>query len=202
LTTTRTFLAVPLPASLQQRIAALQTELSGALPGIRWTRPDTIHLTLRFFGAANTDDLEKIRSSMLSVKLRVDSFQVDVLGLGAFPGRRHPRVIWLGLTPEEPLRALQHACEDELGRVGIPAESRVFAPHLTIGRCREHGPDLAVLHAAQVNRGAGRLPVERLVLFASHLLADGARHTPLFTVPLERNDPLNDRTTKEGTKDG
>jgi 2'-5' RNA ligase len=170
----------------------LQTELSGELPGIRWTRPDTIHLTLRFFGAVNTDDLEKIRSSMLSVKLRVESFQVDALGLGAFPGHRRPRVVWLGLAPEQPLRALQRACEDELIRHGIPAEPRAFAPHLTIGRFRGYGPDLAALLAAQAKRGAGRLPVEQLVLFESRLLPGGARHIPLFTVPLQRNDPLND----------
>jgi len=192
LATVRAFLAVPLPVSLQRSIATLQAELTGALPGIRWTRPDTVHLTLRFFATANTDDLEKIRTSMLSVKLRVESFQVDVLGLGAFPDRRRPRVVWLGLVPEQPLRTLQRACEDELGRVGIPAEPRAFVPHLTIGRFREHGPELTALLAAQAGRSIDRLPVDQLVLFESRLHPGGARHIPLFTVPLKRNDPLND----------
>jgi 2'-5' RNA ligase len=104
---------------LQRDIAAVQADLAGTLPGLRWTRPDTIHLTLRFFGAANTDVLEKIRTSMLSVRLRARPFQVDVLGLGAFPDHRRPRVVWLGLTPKQPLRALRQACEDELIRRDI-----------------------------------------------------------------------------------
>jgi len=184
-TTIRAFLAVPLPPALQQDIAALQTELSGDLPGIRWTRPDTIHLTLHFFGDIHADQLEKIRASMLSVILREKAFQVDVLGIGAFPGRRRPRVVWLGLIPEEPLRILQHACLEELGRRGFPAEVRAFAPHLTIGRFREHAPDLSALLAAQTGRLVGRLPIGQLVLFESRLLPEGARHLPLFTVPLD-----------------
>ncbi|MCM2265073.1 MAG: RNA 2',3'-cyclic phosphodiesterase [Desulfuromonadales bacterium] len=183
--TARAFLAVPLPPALQQDIASLQTELSGALPGIRWTRPDTVHLTLHFFGDIRVDELEKIRASMLSVKLREKAFQVDVLGLGAFPDRRRPRVVWLGLTPEESLRSLQHACLEEVGRRGFPAEARAFAPHLTIGRFREHAPNLGELLAGQAERRIGRLPIGQLVLFESRLLPGGARHIPLFTVPLE-----------------
>lgn len=185
MTTTRTFLAVPLPSSLQRNIALLQNELSGTMPGIRWTRPDTIHLTLHFFGATRADDLEKIRASMLSVKLREKAFQVEVLGLGAFPGHRRPRVVWLGLAPEEPLLILQRACQVELGRSGFTAESRAFAPHLTIGRFREQAPDLSALLAAHAGRRIGGLPIGQLVLFESRLLPGGARHTPLFTVPLD-----------------
>lgn len=183
--TVRAFLAVPLPPVLQQAIAALQRELSGAMPGIRWTRPDTVHLTLHFFGATSADDLEKIRASMLSVKLREKAFQVEVLGLGAFPDHRRPRIAWLGLTPEPPLRTLQQTCQAELERNGFTAESRAFAPHLTIGRFRERAPDLGPLFAAHAGRRVGCLPVGQLVLFESRLLPEGARHIPLFTVPLD-----------------
>lgn len=185
MTKVRTFLAVPLPSALQQDIATLQRELSGAMPGIRWTRPDTVHLTLHFFGDTSADDLEKIRASMLSVKLREKAFQVDVLGLGAFPDCRRPRIAWLGLTPEEPLRTLQQTCQAELERSGFTAESRRFSPHLTIGRFREQALDMSFLFAAQAGRRVGCLPVGQLVLFESRLLPGGARHIPLFTVPLD-----------------
>jgi len=198
----RAFLAVPLPTALQQEIAALQRELSRALAGVRWTAPDTIHLTLHFFGNIRTVDLEKIRASMLSVKLREKAFQVEVLGLGAFPDRRRPRVVWLGLTPAGPLHLLQQSCQEQLGQIGFPAEARAFAPHLTIGRFREHAPDLGLLFAAQAERRIGSLPVGQLVLFESRLLPGGARHIPLFTVPLDRDDQLNDRTSWEGTDNG
>lgn len=184
MTTVRAFLAVPLPPALQQEIARLQQELSRDLPSIRWTRPETTHLTIRFFGDIATDALENIRTSMLSIKLRQAAFSIDVLGFGAFPDRRHPRVAWLGLAPAEPLCHLQQVCEEELGRHGFAAEPRPFAPHLTIGRFRERGPDLTPLLGRYTLRAVGRLPVNQLVLYESRLLPGGARHIPLFTVPL------------------
>jgi 2'-5' RNA ligase len=129
---------------------------------------------------------------MLSVTLREPAFQVEVRGLGAFPDRRRPRVVWLGLTPEAPLRALRQKCATELAGAGIPEEARAFVPHLTIGRFRERGPDATGLLATQATRDIGRLPVEQLVLYESQLLPGGARHIPLFTAPLRRSDPLND----------
>lgn len=183
--TLRTFLAIPLAPTLQREIAALQTALARPLSGIRWTRPETVHLTLHFFGAIPADDLEKIRASMLSVRLREKAFQVEILGLGAFPAPHRPRVVWLGLTPEAPLRSLWRACEAELGQRGFAAESRGFVPHLTIGRFRDRAPDLGSLCAEQGACRIGRLPVDRLVLFESRLRPEGARHTPLFTVPLD-----------------
>lgn len=183
--TLRAFLAVPLPPLLQRQIAALQKDLTRAMPGIRWTRPETVHLTLHFFGETPTDALEKIRASMLSVKLLEKAFQVDVLGLGAFPDRHRPRVVWLGLTPAEPLRALHQTCQTELAQAGFLTESRAFAPHLTIGRFRDRAPDLGDLLASQSECRLGALPIGELVLFESRLLPGGARHTPIFTVPLD-----------------
>lgn len=201
--TVRTFLAVPLPEPLQRNIAALQRELAGALPGIRWARPDTIHLTLRFFGETDTDDLEKIRASMLSVKLHGRPCQVDLLGVGAFPDRRRPRVVWIGLHPPEPLLTLQQCCEEVLGRAGIPGERRPFVPHLTIGRFRERGPELTTVLARQSGRQFGRMPVTQLVLYESRLRPDGPQHIALFTVPLqERDDLLSHRTSQEGNEHG
>ena len=201
--TVRAFLAVPLPAPLQEELTRLRRELSGPLQGLRWSNPATVHLTLRFFGDTPVDDLEKIRASMLSVALREQPFHVDLQGLGAFPSPRRPRVVWIGLTPPAALQALYRTCAEELHREGFPGEARDFAPHLTIGRYREHGPDLTTVLAQQGQRTIGRLPVTRLVLYESQLRPDGARHLALFTVPLrERDDLLNNSTSQEGTEHG
>ena len=181
----RTFLALPLPPALQSSIAQAQAALLKGLSGIRLTDPATVHLTLRFFGDIACDDLEKIRASMLSVALRTAPFAVDLAGVGAFPTWHRPRVVWVGVTPTARLAELYRECQQELASVGIPAEQRPFAPHLTIGRFRETGPDLAALPAGLAQHRIGPLPVESLVLYESRLLPGGARHIPLFTAPLD-----------------
>lgn len=184
MSSTRAFLAIPLPCPLQQEVAQTQAALPAALPGIRLTDPASVHLTLRFFGAATRDDLEKIRASMLSVTLYTAPFPVDLAGVGAFPTRHRPRVVWIGVTPTAQLVALYHKCQSALADAGIATERRPFAPHLTIGRFRETGPDLAALPEGLLQRRIGSLPVESLVLYESRLLPEGARHIPLFTAPL------------------
>ena len=201
--TVRAFLAIPLPTPLQEELTRLRRELSGPLHGLRWSNPATVHLTLRFFGDTLVDDLEKIHTSMLSVALRERPFNVDLQGLGAFPSQRRPRVVWVGLTPVAPLQALYRACAEELRNQGFAEEPRAFSPHLTIGRFREHGPDLTTVLAHQTHLQIGRLPVTQLVLYESQLRPDGPRHIALFSVPLhERDDPYHDGTPQEGTDHG
>lgn len=181
----RAFLAIPLPPALQDAIRALQKELGAQLPEVRWTRPENLHLTLHFFGEISQESLEKIKVSVLCVKGCQAPFSVAVGGLGAFPGPRRPRVIWLGLDPAEQLRQLHGNCAAVLRKAGIVTEPRPYMPHLTIGRLKQQQPDLSALCAASGKAVVGRLPVDRLVLYESRLQPGGAEHIPLMTVNLE-----------------
>lgn len=199
---TRAFIAIPLPAPLRHAIAALQQELTGELPGIRWSAPDNMHLTLRFLGEVPADLLENVKASMLSVKSCAGPFSVGVRGVGAFPDPRRPRVLWLGLTPAAPLLALHRCCEAALTALGIPGEARGYTPHLTLGRWHGRAPEIVRLAERLACRELGQLQVAQVVLYASRLLPAGARHTPLFAVPLSRDAQLTDRTPQEGRKHG
>lgn len=179
----RTFLAIPLSAPLRGAVAALQNDLQGQLPEVRWTPPDNVHLTLRFFGATSADDLEKIREVVLSIAVREEPFAAAVAGLGVFPHRQAPRVLWLGVAAAQ-LAALQATCAAALKSIGLPDEARPFAPHLTIGRLHRRPPRLGEVLAAWGERPLAPLPVDRLVLYESRLLPAGARHLPLLTAPL------------------
>ncbi|MDT8441402.1 MAG: RNA 2',3'-cyclic phosphodiesterase [Desulfuromonadales bacterium] len=180
----RVFLAIPLTPHLQQEIAVLQRRLAGALPTIRWSRPQTLHLTLRFFGETPQEDLEKIRVSMLSIASCQPACQVRLQGLGAFPEPRRPRVLWTGLEPVAPLRQLYRHCETALQQAGIPPEPRPFRPHLTLGRWRQAGPDVRQLLAETTGQTFGTLSVRQLIVYRSLLHTTGAEHIPLFTAAL------------------
>jgi 2'-5' RNA ligase len=181
----RTFLAIPLPRTLQDAIRALQTSLKPRIPGVHWARPETLHLTLIFFGDTPQETLEKIKVSVLSVKGCQRSFPLEVKGLGAFPSRHRPRVIWLDLEPKEKLRRMHGHCLRALHAAGVATESRPYSPHLTIGRLRQQQPDLTDLCNSVAHNHIGQLKVDRLVLFESRLHPGGAEHIPLLTVNLD-----------------
>jgi 2'-5' RNA ligase len=185
MTSLRTFLGVPLTAELQEGIRSLQTGLMSRIRDIRWSRPENLHLTLHFFGETAQENLDKIRASMLSVMHCHRPFRVDVIGLGAFPSLRRPRVIWLGLNQQSWLRQLHRDCRRALHEAGLVTDARPYSPHLTIGRARQQASDLTVLGDEFDNRLIGHLTVDRLILYESRLQPGGAEHIPLFTIRLD-----------------
>ena len=190
----RAFLAIPLPRQLQEAVRELQRNLGSKIQDVRWTRPESLHLTLFFFAGTTQENLEKVKVSVLSVKRCQRPFSVEVKGLGAFPNLHRPRVIWIGLEPMEHLRQLHGVCLRSLRAAGIATESRPYSPHLTIGRLRQQKPDLAALCKTMGQVPVGRLPIDRLVLFESRLHPEGAEHIPLLTVTLDDDSGNPDQT--------
>lgn len=181
----RVFLAIPIEASAQPVIAAFQSRLAESLGKLRWVRPDTLHLTLQFFGRTTEENLEKIKASMLSVGLRSKPFNVTISGLGVFPNLRRPRVLWMGFQPEEPLKELHALWTQALLQAGLAIENKSFSPHLTIGRFRqgESGSERRLTELAK-SVPVVALTVNKLVLYESHLKAQGAEHIPIHQVKL------------------
>ncbi len=184
----RVFLAIPLPQQLKAAIQTLQNNLRSQMAGVRWVRPENLHLTLHFFGEVEQETLEKIKVSVLSVKGCNRPFMIEVKGLGAFPNRRRPRILWLGLDPKDQLRQVYENCRQSLQQAGVTTELRPYSPHLTIGRLRQPKSGLTDLTGLDSSIGSaviGRFAADRLVLFESRLQPGGAEHIPLLTVSLD-----------------
>jgi 2'-5' RNA ligase len=176
--------AIPLSAEVMQKAGQVQGKLAEALPGVHWVRPEGMHLTLRFFASIDEETLDRIGEVMLSVGRLFPPFRIEAKGVGAFPSPGHPRVIWLGLGDNEPLRNLYAALESELEETGIPAEERGFKPHLTLGRARRRLPPAQEILKAYHDFSGGTMPADRLILFESRLQPSGALHLPLKSVTL------------------
>ena len=189
----RAFLAIPLPQQLKDVVKTVQRNLRAQIPDARWVRPENLHLTLHFFGDVKQETLEKIKVSVLSVKGCKRPFPVEVKGLGAFPNRHRPRILWLDLEPKDQLRQLHENCREQLQQAGLVTESRPYSPHLTIGRLRQRKScltDLNELSASLGGKLVGRFSVDRLILFESRLHTGGAEHIPLLTVNLDESNHL------------
>jgi len=85
-----------------------------------------------------------------------------------------------------PVYLLAEEVDQALVALGFPPEGRGFTPHVTLGRVREPGRNVALTEAleAAAARGFGALPVERVALMRSDLSPRGARYTELAATPL------------------
>ena len=65
------------------------------LPGASWLDPEQMHLTLRFIGDVDSTVFNDIREVL--TEIRGETFFMQFEGVGFFPPRGNPRVVWAGI---------------------------------------------------------------------------------------------------------
>jgi 2'-5' RNA ligase len=110
---------------------------------VKTVEPKNIHITMRFLGNIRLETVERILEGMKMVQFA--PFDVRILGVGAFPNVRYPRVVWAGITDgADQLRSIFVQLEPHIRSLGFSPDAKGFSPHLTIGRVRS-GRNKAVL---------------------------------------------------------
>lgn len=179
----RLFVAVALTDEVRAGLVTHLMEATGdrSLPG-KPVPPANWHLTLRFLGTTDQVAYERVLAAMSEADPD-GPFSVGFGGLGAFPRPVRATVLWLAVEEgAERLGDLAAVAEAAAQEAGFAPEERPFHPHLTLSRIRPH-QDLRPL-IDRVPRFPLVLPVDRLVIYRSHLGRGGARYEELESVPL------------------
>lgn len=124
----RLFVAIRPPGPIRQQLLDLMEGVSGA----RWQDDHQLHLTLRFIGEVDRPMAEDIADALRAIHF--PRFEIALHGLGTFDRRGRPEVLWAGITPHEPLKALHHKVDQACARAGIERDHRAFHPHITLAR--------------------------------------------------------------------
>jgi 2'-5' RNA ligase len=186
----RTFIAIEIPAEIKTALSGLQTELRRAGADVSWTKPDNIHLTLKFLGEIEERLVNEIERACVGVAAEFQPFKLDLTGAGVFPNARQPRVLWAGLSGEiEKAVKIQRRLDERLMALGFDREEKSFRPHLTIGRvkwnkmasCSTRSDRLRELLALADSYQLPELSfsVKEIVVMRSELHPAGARYTSL-----------------------
>jgi 2'-5' RNA ligase len=191
MTMMRCFLAVELPPLLQEAIRAATLEIRHDLGAeiVKWIPVPNIHLTLKFLGDTAPTSLSQIEAALQAEVPQYRPFDVELHGIGAFPGPKRARVLWIGLDAPAALASLQRELDVATRRLGYGSEERGFSPHLTIGRVRQNASSVDLqkirdaLESTQVGR-IGTLPIEAVHLYKSELFPSGSVYSQLTTVRL------------------
>jgi RNA 2',3'-cyclic 3'-phosphodiesterase len=188
----RSFLAIELPEPILKKIGEVQGDIKSTHTEVRWTDPEKIHLTLKFFGNIEESRIDPIFKSIEEPIRNTLPFSLKVRGVGAFPHLKNPRVIWIGLVEEKGiLTSFQKQIETQLEKVGFQPENRPFHPHLTLGRMKSSRGKEELVGRVERHREEefGDFQVERVILFKSDLRPSGPIYTPLRELSLgERNN--------------
>jgi len=128
----RTFVALDLEDSIRERIARFLEGVSGFAPEVRWVRPESLHVTLKFIGEKPIEVVEDIKRALGGVKS--GPMEIAFRGYGFFPTAKSARVFWIGIQAGPELASLATAVDNALSGLGIAKEDRAFSPHLTLAR--------------------------------------------------------------------
>jgi 2'-5' RNA ligase len=188
--TVRTFIAVDLPREVKQQIGDIGAGLRPLSRSVRWVRPESLHLTLKFLGEISQERLPGIFTALSENLPGRASFDLVLADLGGFPNLRRPRVLWVGVEQgEEQLKGLQEMVEEAMVQCGFDRERRAFSPHLTIGRVKSaQGLEAVLDRLPSISYRSDRIAVSAVKVMRSQLKPTGAEYSALQVFPLEPQD--------------
>jgi 2'-5' RNA ligase len=183
----RTFVALSLAVEARTALYAATEPLRTAIDrGVSWTREPALHVTLKFLGERSDEFVARFADRLEEAVRDVPPAILDLGGFGAFPSLARPRVLWIAVRSNPALSALYQAVESTAVVFGAERESRVFHPHVTLGRVRE-GVLVDLTRLAAVGnaiRFAARERVDTVDVMESVLGRGGASYRVMRAVPI------------------
>ncbi len=187
--TLRLFSAIELDDALRAALRRAQTALqnetrNGVGNCIRWVAPQSVHLTLKFLGNADSSALPALHQTLARLAAQHAPFTLTARGLGCFPNARRPNNVWVGLAGDVARAALlARDLDDACAALGFARDERGFTPHLTLGRVRREAGDaeraaLGALVARHPSETYGEIHARAIALIASDLRPTG----PVYTI--------------------
>jgi len=128
----RLFVALDLDEAIRGRIRLFMEGVRGFAPDVRWVRPESLHVTLKFIGEKPAEAVEPIRRALSAIA--AERVTMTVRGVGFFPTAKSARVFWIGIQAGLELSKLAKAADEALSAVEIAREDHEFSPHLTLAR--------------------------------------------------------------------
>lgn len=168
----RLFIGLELPPATRDLLARLDPQVAG----VRWIRPEQMHLTMSFLGQLDEEREGKLRAAL--ARVQVGAFFLPLEGVGAFGGER-PSVVWAGVGRGHPhLFALHKRIQDAVLQAGLEPDLRPFHPHVTLGRARNVARhDLKAFLQKFERAEFDFVRIAGFTLFSSVLSAEGASYS-------------------------
>ncbi len=188
--TMRLFFAIAIPDEVAEGVLRAQDYLRRrmACPTIRWARRDQFHYTVKFLGEQPMPKARKAVEAAERVCEVTRPFVLTLDGIGAFPSRQRPSVLWIGASAgAAEFAALARSLDDALARERFRKETREPSAHLTIARLKTYEAEAAAakgLTAAHVGE-IGSLTADHLVLMRSLLRPTGSEYAVVERFPFK-----------------
>lgn len=173
----RVFVAVQLPNEIKKKAESIGREI--AQDGILLVRPENMHLTIKFIGDVEPEQVNGIKKKLQMIKH--GKFECVLNGVGVFPNEKYVKVIWIGAESNGEMEKLAKKIQDAL--TGFGDDDR-FSAHLTIARVKKklQVKEFLAKHSEQI----GKIAITKFELIQSILgESSGPKYVTLASFNLE-----------------
>ncbi len=184
----RLFIAIPLGEAVEVELKRLTARLRPAAPHLRWSSPQSWHITLQFLG--NTNEEQYPRMLLRLSALKAAPFVIEFEGLEVFD---RAGVFSLSVRPSPALVTLQEMVVAATHPCGFEPEDRPYHPHISLARSKSanRGPnEQAFIRGVEnlsrelrrlMDRAGKRVRLDRFTasefrLYESHLSSTGSKY--------------------------
>ena len=196
----RIFIAINFPENIKKKLADYQKKIEelftlhqklrfGAGP-VRWTKVNSLHITLIFLGYITDEELLETCKITKEVAKKYSSFFVNLNEICYGPvDKKPPRMVWVLGEKSQEFSDLKDDLEKSLldsEKINFSPENRKFSPHITLGRIKqwewrriepEERPEIK----EEINLN---FPVDSIEIMESELKRTGPEYTILESYSL------------------
>jgi RNA 2',3'-cyclic 3'-phosphodiesterase len=168
----RLFIGIPPAAAVIDELSAILRRLKSNADGLRWSAPESWHITLQFLGNAGQEQYDCVVARLR--EFHAPSVPVSIEGL-SFSDHAGVFFAAIRLTPE--LFLLQQRVTAATKLCGFIPETRPYQPHITLARSkgkRQNPLDFKAKIPRQTH--FTRTTAEEFLLYESFLGPSGSRY--------------------------
>ncbi len=178
----RLFLGIPLAATVTAELASISARLRSGSDGLRWSAPESWHITLQFLGATTPEQYACVVARLRELHLPPASVQLE--GIGFFD---RAGIFYAGVYTTTELFALQQCVTHATAQCGFIPEARPYEPHITLARTKGDRHGFLALKAKVAGPPVfTRFTAEEFLLYESLLAHSGSRYEVRERFPLVR----------------
>ena len=170
----RLFIGIPLASEVVDVLDRLSHSLRSANDNLRWSSPETWHITLQFLGETSIERYDCVVRRL--AEIRSPAVPVWISGTGFFD---RAGVFFAGVNVSSELRQLEKQVIAATSQCGVIAEDRPYHPHVTLARAKGDDRVRALRKLKSRSQSEVEFPAftaQEFLLYESFLGSSGARH--------------------------
>lgn len=177
------FIAIEFEDEIKDYLDQLQTKVKENSKRGNFTQKENYHITLRFIGEVDKDDVALLADAVNDTAVRNKAFSMNINEIGCFP-KGNTSIVWVGLNKSTELMRLFATLEKSLEKQGFSRDKKGYTPHITLGReVAVNGNPTNIL--SKINIDKKEVKVTKISLMESKRLGNRLVYNCLYSSSLK-----------------